>query len=244
MQILNNHYYNEEISKDSWLDTRLASSISIENFFGEKFFKNDLSRIIYSPTNLAFRERGRKNEGNLQLPFMNYYLSDIQNDTDNRSLWNNLSQVQGVHDIEGYQALLGTTLRLVPIKLVFESILWFNQPLDLLYATHKAQDISANETILYADYQARNNIVFRTPLFLNFNFEYNTQFEQQDWLEQNKILSLGLDFEIITYFLYMADGDTISITEECILNFIATKNINYTNPLLSEPRELLIEYFS
>jgi hypothetical protein len=245
-------YYGSDWESYTFYNTLLANSIALENHFSSLLFHNDLNRIIYSPNEFCFKERLRKNksESNLNFPFMNYYLLDINQDTSPRSLWNNMNEVQGMLG-DDYQAKLGYKLKLVPVTMEYEGTVFYNQPYDVLYGQQRIQKQASNETILSGVYTVpiASGVVsvsgtydLYNPLFVNYSIDYNDQYSQDDWLIQNKILTIGLDIKVITYFIY-SESTTISLSKEVIFNFISSKGtIDKTiDPINQSPQELLTE---
>jgi len=240
-------YYGEEFSQNNWYNTSIATAIAIEEHYAPILFKNDLTRIIYASTDYCFRERSRKNKVLLNLPFMNYYLKSIERDTSPRSLWNNANNIQGMLDMDDdHQALLNSRIRLVPVKLHFEASVWYDQPQDLLKAYQLLALDESNETIIYSYYDAANDCQLKVPCFVKYNLDYNPEYSEKEWLEENKIMSIAVDFEITTFFLYTHGTNTnVSFSNHIIFNFLSTKGIiNTDDPLLTTPQELIIEYFN
>lgn len=242
-------YYGTDWESYTFYNTLLANSIALEEHFGSLLFHDDLTRIIYSPNEFCFKERLRKNKSNsnLNIPFMNYYLTDINQNTSPRSLWNNANMVQGILG-DDYQSKLGYKLKLVPVTMEYEGTVFYNQPYDVLYGQQKVQKQAANETILSGIYNAPTASGMTTsgvyslydPIFTNYSISYNDQYSQDDWLVENKIFTIGLNIQAITYFIYSEDTK-ISFSNEVIFNFISTKGIidKDIDPVNCSPQELL-----
>ena len=240
-----NFYYGEEFSTKAYYNTLLASSIAIKDRFSSMLFRNDLSRIIYAQNEYCFKERlARTKTEDLQIPFMNYYLKGISKETSPRSLWNNANQVQGM--LGDYEYTLGYKLKLVPITLQFEGTIFYSQPYDTIYAQQRLSFDQANESIIYSYYDAPNvtvsgydSVQIKVPNFIVYDPDYNPTYTENDWLESNEIFSIGIDFDIITYFLY-SDDTEIALSKELILNFISTNSTDLNvDPTTLSNQELI-----
>lgn len=221
-------YYKDDFKK--WYNTPClyAMDISLEKHFCD-LLKFPLDRIIYASNNICFREREKKNNGQLNLPFMNYYRTGYS-DPD-RSWWNNYANSHALMNInnEGYYSKLGTQLRLVPIKAEYEATVFFNQRKDCEHAYHEIALDESNETIIKSELESSTldengepNILGLEGI-LNFDLEFNPTFDESDWLQQNNIWSIQINFDIDTFMIY-GSGDDFHIAEEVALEFIASKN--------------------
>ena len=239
-----NFYYGEEFTNKNFYNSLIANKIALETHFGELLFRDDLTRIIYSPNDFCFRDRLRKNKnesGDLNIPFMNYYLkpSGVNKDTSPRALWNNMNQIQGM--LGDYQEETGFKFKVIPINLNYEGTVFYSQPFDVFYAQQQLNMKQANENILYSYFDLPNVTVsgydstrLEVPIFINYEPDYNAIYDQTDWLEENKILTIGMDIEAITFFIF-SDDTEVSLSKEVILNFISTKDIDLEG---KDPTEL------
>lgn len=241
------YYYNDEINNNPnvFYNSLLATSIGIEYHFKDILFKGDINRILWASNEYCFKERSRFYEGSLNIPFMNYYLKDISPETDARALWNHEVQVRGLRDFDSYLSLLGKPIRLVPVKLSFEANVFFSQPFDAMYAYQQLKDDSANERIFYTSYDSVNDNVLVSPNFLTYVPEWNPEYNEKEWLEQNKIISVGMDFEVITFFIY-GDGLPLSVSNEVILEFFESKNFvtDMEDTSLIDPSRIIQDYIT
>jgi len=219
-------YYSDEINNtpNIFYNTLLGVSIAVEDHFKNLLFKGDISRIIYASDGYAFKERSRKHESLLDIPFMNYYLTDISRDTGSRYLWNNEQHVRGLRDIDDYQSSFGKPIRLVPVRLSFEASVFFSQPFDAMYAYQQLENDSTNEIILYSTFETEGGQTIRNSNFVTYEPIWSPEYTEQEWLEKNKLTPIGINFDVITYLIY-TDTDPISISKEVILDFIESKNL-------------------
>lgn len=242
-----NFYYSDEINNQPniFYNTLVGVSIAVENHFKDLLFKGDINRIIYASDGYAFKERSRKNDILLGIPFMNYYLQGMFKDTGNRQLWNNEAQVIGLRDIGQYQKELGRPIRAVPVRMSFESSVFFSQPFDAMYAYQKLADDSANEIILESTYLTENNLQISNSVFITYEPVWSPEYTEQEWLQDNKIIPIGMNFEAITLFLF-TDTGLISLSEEVIMNFIASKNVIQDIENIDElsPNQIIMTYLT
>lgn len=215
-------YYENEFNFWTNQISTYALDIAIENYFGELLnFTKD--RIIYASNDFCFRERGRKNDGNLQLPFMNYYRTGYSES--DREWFNNYANLIGIMDVanEGYVSTLGTQLKLVPIKAEYEGSIFFSQHQDVEYAWSRLVLEQSNETRLYPNLIANTGNILKNIGIVNFDIEFNPDYNESEWLEQNKIWSISCNFDIDTFFIY--GNDNFHIAQEVICEFLTAKNI-------------------
>jgi len=221
--------------KTNFINNIYALNIAIENHFGQ-IFDGDLSRMIYASNQYAFRKRVKNSSlivSNLHLPFINYYLTDISLNTD-RQWFNHILNVQGVYIDE-----LGKKMKVVPIQAQYESTLFIQRFDDSLNAFYRFLKDNSNETVLYPSVTVNEQEIDFTGV-LSYNFSFNTEYNELDWLEQNNIYTIALDFNFNTQFLY-SNEDGFGISDEVILEFLTYKtNSDFED---DDPYETLKEYF-
>ncbi len=250
------NFYYDDITSGNFINMIYASHIAMENHYHQTFFskeKSALDRIIYASNEYAFRKRTQNKEHNiLDLPFMNYYIDDITQQTD-RKLWHNIDNVVG-----RYVPELQRRIKMVPVTISYSATLFVKQTFDLYYATSKIMIDDANETTLYPEFTL-GGYSFPVPAFLGYSHSFDNEFNENDWLEQNQILTLGLDVSLETYLMIGdgsgsgadengnggAGGSKVSIAEDFVFTFLSDKNLNKKNPLNSQTAHILLQkYFS
>ena len=103
-------YYGEQMK--SWANIPMSYSldIAIENHFASTL-EFPLDRIIYASNEYCFRERTRKNEGDLNLPFLNYYRKGFGES--DRPWFNDYSNRFGLIDrANKFTSLMGGKMRI------------------------------------------------------------------------------------------------------------------------------------
>lgn len=234
-------FYYDEINT-TFLNVIRGMHIAFENHLSENLFPketNTLSRIVYASNEFAFRKRTKGTEsGRLDLPFCNYYLDGVTEGTD-RKLKSNVGNVDG-----RYVPELNRKVKYAPITLEYEATAFFNQTFDLYYALSKLLVLDSNETVIYSEIDVGQNRVLQVPGFVEYTYGINNLYNENDWLEQNKIQTLSLDVTIQTLLLLDDGLEDTAIAEEILFTFLSDKNLNKEDPLDSATASILLqEYF-
>lgn len=220
-------YYKDDLKKWFNAPSAYALDIALEQHFCD-LLKFPLDRIIYASNDFCFREREKKNDGQLNLPFMNYYRTGYS-ETD-RFWWNNYANSYALMNInnEGYYNKLGLQLRLVPIKAEYEATVFFNQRKDCEFAYHELALDESNETIIKYEIETSAKGENDEPYILGlegivtYDLEFNPTYNETDWLQQNNIWSIQMNFDVDTFMIYA--NQEMAIANEVILEFMASKN--------------------
>jgi hypothetical protein len=237
-------YYGEEM-KD-WSNTPMAYAldIAIENKFSE-LLKFPLDRIIYASNDYCFRERTRKNKGELNLPFFNYYRIDYAECS--RPWFNDYSNRFGVIDRENnFTSKMGGKMKVYPTDVVYEGSIFFAQQKDCEYAYNKLKFESSNETIITPKLETNKGDILPNAGILNMELEFNPNYKENDWLELNRIWSIGIEFSVSTFMIGVFDKNPegLHVAKESILQFFSAKKLDYDDWENSTQIEMLLsEYF-
>ena len=244
-------FYGEQMK--SWANTPMgyALDIAIENKLSD-LLELPLDRIIYASNEYCFRERTRKNEGDLNLPFLNYYRKSFGDS--NREWFNDYSNRFGLIDRQNkFTSLLGGRLRVYPVSIGYEATVFFAQDKDCQYAMNKLLFESSNETIIEPQIETDKGDIIKNTGNVTFNLEYMPNYQESDWLEQNRIWSIDLDFEVDTFmignFNPLPDRDKdgnpmpLHVAKSALLEFFSAKKINYENYNDSEQMEWILERY-
>lgn len=181
----------------------------------------------------------------LDLPYMSYKIKDFDFPSD-RKLFNQIANIEGIYIPE-----LGKKLRVVPVRIRYEGIAFFQRTDDLFNAYSRIMSETSNETILYPQITVNdtdgNPQTFPISAFLSFDLGLDNIYNENDWLEKNKVHTIQFNSFGFDTIILFDDQDPVSITEEVVLNFLATKP-NYTGDLSDittvEPQVLITQYFS
>jgi hypothetical protein len=232
---------------ETFLNVFYAFHIYLETYFANRLLGGDLSRVVWASNAYALRKRAPTDKdgdtiddvSNLRLPFINYKLTNM--DFEEGSVWwNNYANVAGI-----YLPDMGKKYRVFPCTMTYEMTYWCSRNDELYYASAFMTLDQSNETIVRYFIEDDGKQI---ELSANFSFELSDmdgEYDQNDWLEKNKIHNLALNPAVRTYMLFADSKDKFNITEEAILNFLSTKGtINRTDPMLTDPQELLALYFN
>lgn len=199
---------------------------TIDNHYASLLFKGDTSRVITASNAYALRVRSdqNKDESNLNFPFMNYRRTSWDFD-DQIGKWQIQPFSKGIFIDD-----LGIKIRTLPVIFTYESTFWFTREDDLAYAYRTLRFDSDNLTEL--DYSVMINDV-EVPLWswLNYsNLEYDPDYNENDWLEQNKIKTISMNIELRAFDIEPATNDPIefALTEKVIHDISFRSNAKNT----------------
>ena len=242
-------YYKDEFN-NKWSANEIVSyalDIQLDKWIGDTLlFPPD--RIIYASNDYTFRERTRQKKastidiGTLDLPYVSYYRTGYSECE--RPWWNNWANLFGVYDVanENYETKIGK-LRLAPVRIEYESTAFFNQSKDCEYALVKLLHDTSNETILFPELVVSDTYSLKNPAIMETEIEFNPEFNERDWLEQNKIFTISMNWYVDT-FLIIGDDIDIAIAEEVILDFVSAKKLVKPDVRKSEAIEAFTVYFN
>lgn len=243
-------YYKDNFNTNWTADQVVAYSldIAIDKWVQDTFeFPSD--RIIYASNDFTFRERTRNKKesaisvGSLDLPYLSYYRTGYSEC--DRPWWNNWANLFGVLDVanESYETKIGSKLRLYPVKIEYEATAFFNQSKDCEYALARILYDASNETILFPELVTSNGDTLKNVAIMENDIEFNPEFNERDWLEQNKIFTISMNWYFNTFMIIGADSD-IAIAESVILDFLSAKKLVKPDVRKSEAIEALTIYFN
>jgi hypothetical protein len=212
-KIVDNSYYG--LQDSNFRNSLYCLNEAVESYYANLLFKGDTSRIIVSKNNFALRKRALNDDVNsLNLPFMNYKMKAMQTKT-TRPWFNYMSNIDGIYVPE-----LNRKLRMSPITIDYECTLWFKRSDDVNYAYQLLTYDSDVETKITYYIKVLNE---ELPLIsvVNYNLQLDPTYDEQEWLEKNKIHTIVVDFSIETFFI--KDNLDICVPESIIFEF-QTKN--------------------
>jgi hypothetical protein len=142
-----------------------------------------------------------------------------------------------------------------PISIVYEGSVFFAQNKDLEYAWNKLYYEGFNETILNPQLETNDGNIIKNTANVNMELEYNPTYNESDWLKQNRIWSIGINFSILTFMIggfnsspsgFDSDGNPIGlkIAKEVLFQFFSAKKLDHADYENSEQMEMILnEYF-
>lgn len=218
-------FYNTDYWKngDSFmLNSILSTTLALMDFFDKALFVKDKTRVIYASNDYAFRARSQvsnKDENSefqqLNLPFMNIAISQGGISLQDTKLYSSYeAKTSGIYIEE-----LGKKVRLYPMNIRFEGTFFTTQMADAQLAISRLFRLGSTELLLqpslwYNDVEIKNvaNIVFDDIVL-------DDQYQETDWLERNRIHTVGVTISASTYLVDIFPGafteeDDSSITGE------------------------------
>lgn len=214
-EFIHGNYY--ESTNKKFVDIHLSNKVSIEVFLTKLLFHDDLSRIIYSKPEMAFRKRVEsldygKNEDAplkpemLKLPFASFsQVSDPEPD-DRFAAVNATEAVTGLY-YEAEDRLMRTTAVMTKYKV----ICYFSR-LDDVRMAHQLlywEQIPQHPIWTYTNVKWRG-ITINLPTFLTIeSINTNPEFKERDWLTKNRIFPIEIEITSRSYMLGINNVDKI-----------------------------------
>ena len=185
---------SDTIDKEEYNMLHVAT-IGTRKHFADLLFDGDEDRIIYATDDFAFRRRLQINNSSsdLKLPFMNLFVSSVGDVK--RKWWHHRAYTDGVYikELERY-------LRLFPVRIEFESSLFIEREADRQALYPELRWDADNETLLTFTIDIDSQDVDIVGL-LDYDLDYNFQYEEDDWLKQGNIRVISINAAIDTFFL-------------------------------------------
>ncbi len=218
--LLGKTYYNDP----SFINVYLSTILAMYEFWEGFLFPNDPQRIVYSTNDYAFRRRletnKREDKSNFQIqsldmPFMNFSISSngIVPNTD-RTLKNNQLEVFGVTDWT-----IQKKIQLTPVQISFESTYFSNEEKDIQYVMSQNMWNFALETIIKPELEIEGETFLNYGAFGYPNLNYRPQYSERDWLEQNNIRTISMDFVLDTFLVQVNTSNTYWIPKTVLASF-------------------------
>lgn len=206
----------------TFLNAIHSANLSIWDHYAETFFNGDLDRIIYSSSDYAFKKRAKTQTNNsLNLPFMNFKIAPngISNGGQ-RNWWNMALNVMGQ-----YNSTLKAKIKLQPIEIDYDAKLYVHTESDLQYGFSLIAWDDSNETILTPTLEKEVDSETHTLEnigVLRYGFGFQTDYNEKDWLEMNKIKVIDLNMSLET-FLVRANTSGFCVPKTFIMDFASRK---------------------
>jgi hypothetical protein len=137
----------------NFINISYAIDIALFSHFANLLFNNDQTRVVYASNAYAFRKRANDNEGNLNLPFMNF--KTINYNIGMRERWNVRAASTGVYISELEKKLIFS-----PVLVSYEASFWCHRDDELRYAISETVFDADNKTILRPTLEIDSEDVF------------------------------------------------------------------------------------
>ncbi len=228
-------------SDTSFRSNQLALDIALKNYFSTNLFKSDSTRVIYASNAYCYRERAdrlRKNAGEpgravpngLDFPFANLW--QTQEPGESSHLWKEATALrQGLWIDE-----LATKVMMAPVTHSYQATAHYSTMSDLDYAYSVMSWASEFpiELPLALTWQKAGDPT--TPVdvdlfaLLKFSIEFNPEFNEQEWLNKEKIVTMTMDFTVETMRLKLADPDAGAfwVPDTVIFDYASKNSLDVT----------------
>lgn len=207
----------------SYVPTYYYAYITLEKWLAANIFRNDLSRVFMASNNYAFRRRFELTDMSkaydeieasaLRFPFANYNILNQGWVKDEREAANTAAQL--------YAGLyVGTTrLRSAAVTATIPVQLYFDREDDARLAYDKLFFFSFN-THYYKNTVPYGTNTLEIPYSFNLeNLNFNPEFNEKDWLQQNRIFVITIDFKISTYAIYPPEQPDWDASDSDLSNY-------------------------
>jgi hypothetical protein len=232
------YYKSVNTTKSNYLMFSYAFDIAFEKMLADLFFNGDLSRIIYSGNNYCFRKRSRNNqESSLDLPFINYKLVSTDKEPMIRS--NYPASRRGIYIEE-----LGTYVKYLPVTLSYEITFWSATDYDARVADALWSELRVLVSKLQYGVEINQKFLPLIGIFKWGGIDFEPEYEEQDWLEKEKIHSVAVNLDIETFQIWTPANFKASVPESLILDFVTQKRLVPSGTIVEKHEELINEYFS
>jgi hypothetical protein len=219
----------------NFLNTKYSMDIALESHITGLILKDEMDRIIHASNDYAMRKRARlESYNNLNLPFVNYKMDDFEFGA--TPWWNQELFTSGIFLPE-----LGIKVRMSPVSLQYESTYWAHRSDELLYAFSELRFDADSKTTITAYIDVNDVEVPFSGQLSYTNLDFDPRYTEMDWLERNKIHSISLDFEVITWI--MKTNADITIPKKVIHTFQSLHGIEDTVSY-EETMEAIVNHFS
>ena len=214
-EFIQNNYFNSTNVK--FVDVHRSNKISIEAWLTKLIFHDDLSRIIYSTPDMAFRKRiesldSGKNEEQplkpemLNLPFASFCMSGDPEPDDRLASVNATESVTGLYFEE-----FDRTMRRIAVKTKYKVILYFSR-LDDVRIAHQLlfQEMVPKHPIWMYNSVKWRGINVDLPTYMTVeSINTHPDYKERDWLTKNRIFPIEVELTSRSYMLSINNVDKI-----------------------------------
>jgi hypothetical protein len=199
--------YYQSVYDSNIISTNMCCRLAMEFFLSTLLFKEDLSRVVYSKEDIAFRRRietlgngdvkdGNYNYVSLDLPFA-AYSQKTGFEEDDRGHTQNAGQIVLGHiDPDS-----GIIVKAAAVKTSYSATLFFSRRDDVNIASQLLYwEKTPKFPVYYIVEHVINGFPIDIPVFMTLeSFDSNTEYEEKTWLQQSKIFPIKCEFTIRSY---------------------------------------------
>ena len=214
-EFIQGNYFNSTNIK--FVDVHRSNIVSIEAWLSKLIFHDDLSRIVYSTQDMAFRKRvesldkGKDDEKPLKpemldLPFASFSMVGDPEPDDRYASVNATEAITGL-----YYEKENRLMRKTAIKTKYKVILYFSRLDDVRIAQQLLywEMIPKHPIWMYNSVKWRN-INVDLPTFVTVeSINTNPEYKERDWLTKNRIFPIEMELTSRSYQLCINNVDKI-----------------------------------
>lgn len=179
---------------------------ALENWLAERLFRNDKSRVFCASNDYAFRRRFELTDtsqnykdlevSSLRFPFANYWPQNNGWQVDTRPAANTAALIYtGIY--EG-----STKIRAAAGAITVPTTFYFDREDDARMAYERLYFYTYNEHN-YSTEAIFSNQILELPMIITVNnLRFNPNYNETDWLKQNRIFIVSVDMILRSYILY------------------------------------------
>ena len=242
-EFIQNNYYSTTNKK--FVDTHRSTKIAIEFFLSKLLLHDDLKRIVYCSPEKTFRTRIEQldtskgfdmnkplKQENLELPYISFFKTG-ETEPDDR-----MASATAEHALTGqYVEEFGQRVRALATKTTYKANCFFARQDDVRIASQLLLwEKEPKYPIRLYDVVRWRNKDFAIPVFLTIeNINSNPEYKETDWLKENRIFTIEVEFTVRSYQLLINNVDKIIQLPVRFSNYID----NY-----EEDEDTGVEYFT
>lgn len=215
-EVLIRDYYQSIRETNKFIDIDLACKIGMETFLSDLLFKGDLSRVIYSKEDIAFRRRAElvgagdvaaddtSSVMRLDLPFAIYSQTGSYEE-DDRGATQNAAQI-----IKGYwDPITGINIKAAAVKIAYEATAFFASQADLSVGARLVYyDKTPSAPYMFIAETDLCGTPLGIPVFITVDtMDQNPQYNERDFLEKSRIFPLKIQMTVRSYMTTIEDFD-------------------------------------
>lgn len=198
-------------------------NITVWNRYADLLFSGDLDRIVYAPSDFAFRKRAKTQPNNsLNLPFINFKIArgGINLNTD-RDWKNHALATQGMWIKE-----IDRKVRLYPVTIAYDAKLYIHLESDAHWAFSElvwedALETKLEPSVAFID-QNEEEQIYKNIGVLSMSLNFESEYNENDWLKENKIRVIEINPSFQTFFI-KENFSRFCVPKEFILDFADRK---------------------
>lgn len=219
-RILGGSYHNVE----GYRNVIFSAILALYDYYEDFLFPGDPDRIVYASPEFAFRRRIQTQKldpasnslsiNSLNMPFLAFSIGSGGINTNiDRVAWKNFPL-----ELDGFMDwTINKKIRLSPIKIDFNAIYFTDRTLDMHYIMTQFLWDDALETKIYPKIEI-DGVEFENMGLLSYNTNYGETYNEDEWLEKNKLQAITVDFSLDT-FMIRDHNNRFAIPKSVIFNF-------------------------